>query len=65
LRESDLIRKGYNALMRTLKNKNCGLEEVDEENMGLVDMDVDVEDMILMTMLLNLNLVSVHCFVCT
>ena len=44
LRESDLIRKGYNALMRTMENKNCGLEEVDEENMDLVDMDVDVED---------------------
>ena len=44
LRESDLIRKGYNALMRTLENKNCGLEEVDEENTGVVDMDIDVEE---------------------
>jgi len=36
-----LIRKGYNALMRTLENNNCGLEEEEDEDMDLDDMDVD------------------------
>ena len=41
MRETDLIRKGCNALMRTLDNNDCGLEEEDDENMDLAEMDVD------------------------
>jgi len=44
LRESDLIRKGYNALMRTLENNSCELEEEENEVMDEVNMDVDYAD---------------------
>ena len=45
LRESDLLKKGYNALMMTLEHNKCDFDEVNEEEDNSVDdMDVDVEE---------------------
>jgi len=61
LRETDLIRKGCNALMRTLESNNCGLEEVEDEDMELADMDVENPE----ENVVDENIIesTVHCFV--
>jgi len=65
LRENDSIRKAYHALMRTLENNNCGLEEEDEEDMDLFDMNVEngedvVDENVIESKLIGSSLFCIH-----
>jgi len=42
IRESDLIRKAYHALLRSLDNKNCNFEEL--EDIYMMDVDISNEE---------------------
>jgi len=42
LKESDLIRKAYHALLRSLDNKDCNFEE--SEDIGMMDVDSTNEE---------------------